>query len=324
MIDRKRRVLKLLLRLLITMVLLWVVIKKIDLAELRRTAVQVKIRYLILVMVLYAFSFWVRSFRFSLILRILNCSVKTLKIFFVSSITMLYGLALPGLVSTSIKWYILKEHTGKASNVLSCMAYNQISELIIKILIGLIAVILANPSTGDTLPFVCGGIALIILFFCILILNKVTGTWINRMFKDIFHPCPPSLRKNIHKILGQIEMFQTAGWGFHLKMVMISIFASLIGIFIFIYAAKAASINVPPVALAWQCSVIFVLSRLPISIANLGIREIALIEFLGIYGVAKPDAFLMSMVIFTGVLFIATIGIICQLAVIINKNDSTS
>jgi hypothetical protein len=46
----------------------------------------------------------------------------------------------------------------------------------------------------------------------------------------------------------------------------------------------------------------------PISVANIGIREVTLMGFLAIYGVEKPQALLMSMILFSALIVMAVIG----------------
>ena len=48
--------------------------------------------------------------------------------------------------------------------------------------------------------------------------------------------------------------------------------------------------------------------------ANLGVREVTLVGILGIYGVEKSEAFLMSMIIFSSLVFMAVIGAIYQIS----------
>jgi hypothetical protein len=48
-------------------------------------------------------------------------------------------------------------------------------------------------------------------------------------------------------------------------------------------------------------------------VANLGVREITLVGLLGIYGVEKSQALLMSMILFSALVFMAIIGAIYQI-----------
>ncbi len=94
----------------------------------------------------------------------------------------------------------------------------------------------------------------------------------------------------------------------------ITIIANLIGgVLIYFLSAKAANITAPVGVFVWLCAVIYILGRIPISVANLGIREVTLVGLLGIYGVGKPQALLMSMILFSTVILMAVIGAIYQL-----------
>ena len=81
----------------------------------------------------------------------------------------------------------------------------------------------------------------------------------------------------------------------------------------YLSAARAAHVTVGLGVLIWLCAIVYVLGKVPISVANLGVREVTLVGLLGAYGVAKPAALLMSMTLFSAVLFKAALGGLCQL-----------
>jgi hypothetical protein len=306
--EKTKRILKFLLRLLITAVLLWLVLSRIDFQQVGLVIKNVRWQFLIATWVLALLSFWVRVVRMDFILKRQDCQVSRTEIFKASSITMLYSLIMPGLLSTGIKWYILKQHTGKGSNVLSSMMYSQAVHIFIRILLGLAALIASNPSGGRQLPIICGIIAIGIILVYVLLLNKRTGTKVSTAIEYALRVFPKIIRSPAEKILEQIKVLQTTGWTFHLMIAGISLFASLLSIVIYVCAAKAAGIAVPVAALVWQSSAVYVLGRLPISVANLGVREFTLIESLALYGIEAPAVLLMSMIIFSNIILIAAIG----------------
>ena len=307
--DRTKQILKLLLRVAVTAALLWLVFSRINLQQVGHTVKDARWQFLIIVWVLAVLAFWIRSVRMRFILKRQDCDVKSTKIFSASSVTMLYSLIMPGLLSTGVKWYILKQHTGKGSNVLSSMVYNQATDIVVRVLLGLAAIIVTNPGGGRQLPVVCGIITAGVIAGSVLLLNRRTGKKIGAGVKYILRPFPEMIRSPAEKILEQIKVFQTTGWAFHLMIVGVSLSASLIGVVIYICAAKAAGIAVPVAALVWQSSAVYILGRLPISVANLGVREFTLIESLALYGVEAPAALLMSMIIFSIHIVMAAIGV---------------
>ena len=52
---------------------------------------------------------------------------------------------------------------------------------------------------------------------------------------------------------------------------------------------------------------------MPISIANLGVREVTLVQFLAFYNVEPSAALLMSMIFFSGTVFMAIVGAAYQI-----------
>jgi len=308
-----RKALKFTLRLLITVLLLFLVFKNIDLGQFNSAIKQMRIEFLAVVFLLTVFSLWVLAWRMHLILKKLDCDIAVLQVFRATAVATLYSLILPDIASAGIKWYILKGHAGKASNVLSSMLYNQVSIIVVKILIGLAALTVSNPWDQPAVPSVCAIIAAVILLLCLLLLNRHTGPKVNNALAVLLKPLPQKVRAAGQKVLNQIEVFQTTSWFFHLQMASITIFTTAIGVFIYMFAAKAAGIEVPIAVLVWLSSVVFVLGRLPISIANLGVREVTLVGILRLYGVDTSAALLMSMVLFSTIIFMAVIGAVYQI-----------
>ena len=82
---------------------------------------------------------------------------------------------------------------------------------------------------------------------------------------------------------------------------------------IYYCAARAAGIGVSIGVLMWVCAVIFLLSKIPITVANLGVREVALVGLLTGYGVSRSEALLMSMILLSSLVFMAILGGVYQL-----------
>ncbi|MFB0552270.1 MAG: lysylphosphatidylglycerol synthase transmembrane domain-containing protein [Phycisphaerae bacterium] len=309
---------KLLIRILITTGLLLWVFRQIDLEQFRQTIKTARWHFLIAVWALTVILFWIRSMKMRLILKKQRCDVAAATIFGATAVTCLYSMILPGVLSTGVKWYILKKGTGKGSNVLSSMLYNQLSATLIMMVFGLAALMITNPRANTEnqwlLPAVCGILLAAIILFSLLLLNSRTGGKIIKGIGFLLRPLPAKIRQKGWEILNQIATFQSAGVGFHLKIGLITIIDTLIGgVITYILSARAANVTAPVAVLVWLCVVVYVLGRLPISLANLGVREVTLVGFLAIYGVAKPQALLMSMILFSALVFMAVIGTIYQI-----------
>jgi hypothetical protein len=261
--------------------------------------------------------------KMKLILKKQSCDVATATIFGATAVTCLYSMILPGVLSTGVKWYILKKGTGKGSNVLSSMLYNQLSATVVLMVFGLAALMLTNPtslSPANTenqwlLPVICGILLTAIIVIYLLLLNKRTGGKIVKGGGFLLIPLPQKIRQKVWDLFDQIATFQAAGAGFHLKIVSITIIDTLIGgVIIYILSARAANITAPVGTFVWLCALIYILGRFPVSVANLGVREAMLVVLLAPYGVDKSQALLMSMILFSALIVMAVIGAIYQLS----------
>jgi len=317
MTDKRKKILKLAIRILVTSGLLICVFYRVERQQLAEALKAARWHYLIVVWALMVVIYWITSIKLRIILKKQGCILNTLTIFGVSAITAMYSLIMPGMLSMGMKWYILRKGTGKGIKVFSGMVYNQLSTIIIMMIFGLGALILTNPAAviftnkenHHLLPIISGILLVVIVFMCLLLLNSRTGGKIIKGISCLLKPFPLKIRQKGEEILGQFAIFQTVGWKFHLVILLMIIVGTLsCGIVIFIFAAKAANIIVSPVVLIWLWAIVYILERVPISIANLGVREATLAGLLSIYGVEPSTAVLMSMVLFSALIFMAIIG----------------
>jgi uncharacterized membrane protein YbhN (UPF0104 family) len=317
MTDKSRRILKLLIRIAVTSGLLIWVFHRIDRQQLVEALKEARWHFLVAVWALIAAIYWIESIKLRIILKKQNCDVHNTVIFRASAIAAFYSMIMPGMLSMGMKWYILKKKTGKGTNVLAGMAYNQFSSIVTMVVFALAALILTNPAAigltnsgnSQLLPLFCGILLIVIVLFCLLLLNSRTGGKIINAIGYLLKPLPESIRQKARLSLEQVALFQVVGWQFHLLMMLISGIGILIGgIMMYIFAAKAANIVISPSVFVWLWPVIYILQRVPISIANLGVREATLATLLPIYGAAPSKAVMMSMVLFSALVFMAVIG----------------
>lgn len=322
MTMRSKQLAKLLVRILITTALLTVVLSRVNLQQFWQTARTTRWPFLLGVWALTATFFWIRGITLQLILRKQGCHVGVTTLFGASAVTSLYSMVMPGILSTGVKWYILRKNTGKGGAVLSGMLYNQFTLFAAMIVLGLIALILTNPSSSLPidpedqwlLPSVCGVLLVATTLVYWLLLSSRTGPGIARVLGSLLKPLPEGLRQKGREVIAQIGVFQTAGVRFHLAIAVITIAAGLlVGVLMYSLAAKAANITISVGVLLWLCSIVFILGRIPISVANLGIREATLVGFLTMYGVEQSAALLMSMILFSALILMAVIGAAYQL-----------
>jgi uncharacterized membrane protein YbhN (UPF0104 family) len=319
---RIKQILKLLIKIAVAAVLLAWVFAKVDFANFRETVRAARWQYLLGVWGSTALFSWVQSVALQRILRKQDCEIGLNTIFGATCVTSLYGLVVPGFVSTGVKWYILRRTTGKGTNVLSAMLYNQVALTVVMMAVGLLGLMLVNPTralwpgagSSRILPLVCALALAVILLLSALALNERTGGSVLRLLGLVLRPRPPAVREKGRTVLAQIGTFQSAGWRFHLTIAVINVADALgVGLLWYLFAARAASVAVPLSVLVWLCAIVFVLGKLQITVANLGVREAALVVLLAGYGVTRSAALLMSMILLSSLVFLAALGLVYQL-----------
>lgn len=317
-----KQIFKLTVRLLVTVGLLIWAFSQIDLGQFRQAIQQARWGFLIAVWGLTVILTWIQSVKMRFILKRQDCTAGVGTIFAATAISSLYSLVLPGILSTGVKWYVLKRNTGKGSNVFSSMVYNQFATLVIITLFGLAAMTVSNPTfllipnakSRWLLPLVCGAMLMVVLLVTVLLMNTRTGGRVIQVLRLLMRPLPERFQRKGEEILGQLAVFQAAGWRFHTIFVLVTIVDTLGGgVVSYLLAARTAHIDAPMSVFVWLCALVYILGKIPISMANLGVREVTLVGFLAVYGVEKPAAMLMSMILFSTIVLLAVIGAACQL-----------
>jgi len=309
MTQRAIQLLKFTAKLAVTVALLSWVFSRIDFAQLVEVVKTAHWRFLWGAWILTLVVFWLLAVKMRLIMKKLGCFTDTYTIFAVSMITSLYGMVLPGLVDNSVKWYMLKQRTGKGSNVFTSMVYNQFTTMVVMFITGLAALIVVNPGGTWRLPLVCSVIIVVVIMLCLLLLHETAASKVAGVFRFLLRPFPQAVQDVVSKIIKELSIFRTAPRSFHLAQLALAFVTStVLAPIIYLFAAKAARIDASIGILVCQCAFISILGQLPVSIADLGVREATIVGSLAIYNVDASSALLMSMIIFSNRILMALIG----------------
>lgn len=322
MTERHKKIVKLVLRFLITIALLVWVFSRVGLGRFGHTLAAARWQYSLGTWAFVVLFSLVQSKALQFILRRQDCHVRVRTLFGASVATNLYSMFLPGMLSTGVKWYILKRETGKGTHVFSSMVYNQMALFATIATVGLITVLGMNPvqllhvepSQGRMLQVLAAVVLAAMILFYVFFLNQRTGIVLTRVLERLFQLLPQRLMVKGQELVRQVAIFQSAGPAFHLKVVAINMLAVLLlGVPTYICAAWAAGVSVPLGVFVFLHAGVYVLSKLPVTVANLGLREVTVVGVLTGYGVASSSALLMSMILFSSHLFLAAIGAVYQL-----------
>lgn len=322
--DRVQRIAKLSLRVSVTITLLWVVIRRVDTARLGQTLATADFLYVFWGWGCVVLAYWVRSMRMRFILKRQDCSLETSKLFGISCVTALWSFVLPGFLSVGVKWYLLKKYTGQATRVLSAMVYNQVTEIAFRLCVALLALTLSNPfGRAWVLPACVLGIAVLAVFLSSLLYDRISRALIETS-NSVFQRLPSKIRDGIHTTVESGRVFRASGWRFHVGVMANNLVAILLSVMVYWSYARAISVSVPLSAFVWQGVVVVMLSKVPLSLANFGVREYALTGFLALYGVDPTTALCFSLLVGSNVFVIAGLGALFAAKSAIRKPGSAS
>jgi uncharacterized protein (TIRG00374 family) len=164
-----------------------------------------------------------------------------------------------------------------------------------------------NPSliTGYALVMVIGFVLAFALFFGRFGTLRWLELKMNSHGQSVLHRALTELCRQVGKI-GRISYMTI----FYLVIfsAMHSLFAAL-GILCF---GKALDIELGLTSILWIYSVVYLLGILPISISNIGVREAGMIMLMLPYGVSMTEATAWSVLMYSGTLSCALIGILME------------
>jgi glycosyltransferase 2 family protein len=311
MTQRATQLLKFAGKLAVTIALLVWVFSRIDFAQLGVVIKTARWSFLWGVWILAIAVYWLYAVKMRLAMEKLDCSTDTHTIFAISMITSLYGMVLPGMVDTSVKWYMLKHRTGKGSLVFTSMVYNQFTTMVVVIATGLVALAAINADRNWKVSVVCFIVLVALVAICLMLLHEAAASKVAGVFRFLLKPFPRAVRNVALKIIKELSVFRTAPRSFHfIQLTLVLVSSTVLGSIIYLFAAKAARIDVPVGLLVCQCALVSILGRLPISVADLGVREATIVGSLSLYSVDASSALFMSLVIFSYRILLAFIGAI--------------
>lgn len=309
MSSRAKNILKYGVKLAVTVLLLFLVFRQTNRADLKEAFTQARWSMVLWVWLVNLLGFWLLSFNMHQILKRQDCHASTLALFATSSVTALYGLVLPGMLDSSVKWYILRRHTGKGTQVFSSMAYSQLAALFVTVFAALGALALTQPLGRRRISWICAVLMGVQVLVWFLLFYRHTGPKFIGVLRRIINHLPAWICNTGNRILDELRIFQSAPWFFHARVAAINFLVmTVLAAVIYVLAARAAWIQVPVGTLIWISALVYILSRLPISIANLGWREWTLTGLLGLYGADPSQVLVMSMVLLSNKFVVAAFG----------------
>lgn len=266
------------------------------------------------------------ALQMSRIMRRAGMRIGTLRVFLANSLSVLYGMVLPGDVAASAaKWADLSSVTAKKSRVLNAVVYNRLMLTAPWIAGGMAALAIHNPWHTALLPLLAATIlVLTIACFVVLYHPRLAGTT-NRVLLGVSTRVLPGwVHRRVEHAVNSLTTFRSFSCGVHVWFFVAGCVNMGIWTGAFLATALAVGIDAPWSLLAWTLSVVVVLRQLPISFNGIGLREATLVAVLGQFGVGSDAAFTLGIVSFTATLLVAVVGLAWQTVLLVRPAAWTS
>jgi len=251
------------------------------------------------------------AFRMQIIARAqkLNISILTMmRIVFTSTF---YNIVAPGaLAGGAVTYFKYRQEGVKPVAAVANIFANKVTQLLVVLLTApLFWLIDEGFSTHVIVSYV---LLMVAGFSCTFVLFFGRFGSLRWLESKILHHGQSVVHKSLTALCRQVEEIGQISHRAIFLLVVYSIMHSLFAALAIISFGNALNIEIGLVPVLWIYSVIYLLGILPISISNIGIREISMIMLLAPYGVSMTEATVWSVLMYSGPLCCAFIGLVLE------------
>jgi uncharacterized protein (TIRG00374 family) len=304
----------LLLRLAVAAVLTILLVYYISPSEITLVLRAADIRLLLAVIPLILLSMWLSALQLKTFTDCHGMDIGLVRIISINASTEFYNLFLPGLVSGGvIRWYRLSRDNRMRAQALAVIVMNRLLNIFFLLLLGFLGWLVEGNHAQTRLVAVFLAVCLLALTTSFLVFSNrrlaasVRGRLTDNAVRWSF------IRDKLRKLLDAAGEYRQISVSGRLQLVFYVASWHLVILSSTCMFCMALDIAVPFSAVAWMRAIITLATFMPLSISGFGVREGGWIYFLGLYGVAPADAFVLSVLTFARSLFQASIGFVLEI-----------
>jgi uncharacterized protein (TIRG00374 family) len=309
--------LRIALQLTVTIVVLIVLFKSIDLSALAQNLRSVKILPLLFSLLVTFLMRILWAYQISITQEPMDMHFSVYAIFRIQMIATFYSLILPGdLLAGGVSWYKLSRPDRKYFEAGALLIFFRLVQISCLIFIGLV-VALWDQQIGapEFRTLIILGLSGIIIMWILFFSNQLTRIFdfiVKRVKWDTSFLT--SLFDNIELLLKTILKFRALGIKRLLSVFGVSLTAQLLGLVFFFSIARAVDIQLPFFVIGWISTFVTIIQLIPISIAGLGIREASYAVLLNDYGISPEQAISFSLTTFAVFVIVGLLGGVFELS----------
>ena len=270
--------------------LIFWLLKGSDLSTIWRTVKEASPGYLLLAFSMFYIGFFLISLRWRMLLRVEGIDAKLMYLFKSFNIAVLFNNLLPSTIGgDAYRMYDVWRLGGSKTQAVSVILIDRFLGMFALVTYGLIASMMVS-EVRNAIPGLVFYLAGILLAMMVVIWMAFgSGARFLSWFLQLDIKLLSIFQKIVGKISDALEMYRGRG-DVLFKALLISFGVQLNVIVHFIIIAYALAIDIPPIGMFIIIPLATLIMLAPVSINGLGVREVVLVFFFGLYGVSSESA----------------------------------
>ena len=250
-----------------------------------------------------------------LILRQSGLSVSVFRVFLANALAALYAMFLPGnIASAGVKWLDLSAATGKKAAVFNGLVYHRLVMTLLTLIVGSAALAFSNPLPIAALTYVPAAVSVLLAALFVCLYHPRIGAYVDVCLRRASRWLPKRFADYTGSALDALRRFHGFTARDHTRIFAWALLTVAVRLLVVYCAMQAMDLNVSPIHILWISAFLAFTAALPLTIANLGLREGMLVVALAPFGVHPALAVALGLTLFLNQIAAALIGAIYQLA----------
>lgn len=293
MLKLKKKHIKFFFKLIITVIILTWCISIIDIEALPEFIGRADVKLLLLAYLLNMMgNIGCPAFVTLLAIRSHAMAISLVSIIRINFIIRFYSLFLPAGVTAGVRWSKYKKY-GSGADAAALILFEKLVQILILTVTVLTFVMIDYDELGPKVLPIIGGVSAMLFVALISIapfiffrVSSYFETLLNKK-SDLF---PTFIFNLLSRLLSAAVNFQTINKTTSIKIFLVAISGNILLVLGFYTLSLSFKMDLGLVAIAWIRAMTLLVLLLPITVANLGVREGSFIAFMGLYGVTGHQA----------------------------------
>ncbi|MCZ6784760.1 MAG: lysylphosphatidylglycerol synthase transmembrane domain-containing protein [Proteobacteria bacterium] len=293
----RRRTLRLVVRIGISGVLLFLLYREVPFAAVAETLARADRPRVLAAAGLLLAAHVVMAWRLRVLTDWQGLRLGTGRLLEIDLVTAFYRLFVPGgtVASIAVRFHKLHQAERNWSAALSAILFERVLATLAAASVGTVCFFADRPPLPATLGTILVGSVAVVAALAAALLHPASAraaSWLAARLRV------DALTERVERATGAVAAFRSLPRGRVLLLAGFAIGPHLIGTAVYWLLGSALEVPVGAAAFGWIRATALLASMLPLSLAGLGIRDVTLVVLLGFYGVADDVSLSLALLVF--------------------------